>query len=290
MINGLRVTAITPLHFGVDYLPYAMRSVADVVDEFLIMYSPVPNHGTYSSALPCPESRDDLIAAAYQIAPEKTRWFDHNGWRSEGEQFKEGWQYTDADVIVKLDADECWHPNLLKDAVWRANQENAYEVRVPLRHYWRSFRKAFTRDPAAPGRIYLRHNANGRKEITFNESNPAIYLNGKIDKDEWDRLAKEYGNQSYIPLILEPYDAPEETYFRIHHYGYALPIDVTRYKMGIHGHKAEFPNPNWFDEVWLANRQTDCHPIGSDYWMQTEDVDVPEFMQDHPFANLEVIE
>ena len=76
MINGLRVAAVMPLHFGVDFLPYAIRSVADVVDEFLIMYSPVPNHGTYSSPLRNPETRDQLMAAAYSVAPDKTRWLE----------------------------------------------------------------------------------------------------------------------------------------------------------------------------------------------------------------------
>lgn len=249
MINGLRVAAVMPLHFGLAYVPYAMRSVADVVDEYLIMYSPVPNHGTYSSPIPCPETRDMLMEAAYLAAPDKTRWFEWDGWKSEGEQFKSGWQYTDADVIVKLDCDEIWHPSLLSDAVKFANKYHAPEIRVPLRHYWRSFRKAFTNDPAAPGRIYLRQNT-GSHDLTFFHADP----------------------------------------YRIHHMGYALPVEITRYKMGIHGHLREFKNPNWFNEVWLANRQTDCHPIGSDYWMETETVDVPEFMQDHPFANLEVIE
>lgn len=268
MINGLRVAAITPLHFGLSYLPYAMRSVADVVDLFLIMYSPTPNHGTYSSALPCPESRDMLLEAAYQTAPDRTRWFEWDGWKSEGEQFKFGWQHTDADVIVKLDADECWHPGLLENVIRHAAYIERYETRVKLRHYWRSFRKAFTHDPAAPGRVYIR---NAPKSEGTHGYMP--------DPEDWDVSPQKRGEAEYLDHKI-----------RIHHMGYALPVDVTRYKMSIHGHKAEFKNPNWFNEVWLANRQTDCHPIGSDAWQVTEDVSVPPFLADHPFVNLDIIE
>ena len=249
MIHNRRVAAVICLHMGKDYLPYAIRSVMDEVDEIFVMYSPVPNHGTFHSPIPCPESRSDLIEAAYSIVPEKTRWFDYDHWRSEGEQFQAAWPHTTADVIVKLDADEIWAPGLLADAIAHGIEQKAREIRVPLRHYWRSFYKAFTDDPAAPGRIYLREFNTG--ETTF---------------------------------------ATSDTRYRIQHFGYAMTLDITRYKMGIHGHKPEFPNPNWFDEVFAPNRQTDCHPIGSDYWQVPSDVVPPDFLMDHPFAKLTLIE
>lgn len=252
MINDLRVAAIVCLHFGADYLPYAIRSVADVVDEFIIMYSPVPNHGTYSSAVPCPESRDDLIAAAFTLDTAfKTRWFDHAGWKSEGEQFFDGWKRTVANVILKLDCDEVYPPNLLIDAVNYGIQQNAYEIRLPLRHYWRSFHKAFTHDPAAPGRIYLLNDEHKGDAVTF--------------------------------------DTPDNAY-RVQHFGYAQNVELIRYKMSIHGHSSQFRQDcDWFNDVFLANRQFDCHPVGSEYW-NAETVDVPYYLADHPYANLEVIE
>lgn len=249
MINGRKVAAVMCLHFGATYIPYAMRSVADIVDEFYIMYSPVPNHGIFETPLSCPESRSDLLEAAYQVAPDRTRWFEYGLWRSEGEQFKAAWDYTDADIILKLDCDEVWADDLLAQAIEHGIREAAYEVRVPLRHYWRSFYKAFTHDPAAPGRIYIRSNAD---------------------------LATTY--------------APADATRRIHHFGYAFPVPLMRYKIGIHGHKREFTNPNWLEEVYIANRQTDCHPIGSEYWMQTSDVEPPAIMLDHPYAMVNTIE
>lgn len=250
MIDNRRVAAIICLHFGRDFLPYAMRSVLDVVDEFYVMYSPVANHGVYKDGLTCPETRDELLEVAFSVAPDITRWFDCSNWRSEGEQFKAAWPHTNADVIVKLDADELWPPGLLADAIGYGIQQQVHEIRVPLRHYWRSFYKAFTNDPAAPGRIYLREFATG--ETTY---------------------------------------ATDDTRHRIQHLGYALPANLMRYKWQTHGHSPEFRRDcDWFEDVYAANRQTDCHPIGSDSWMIAEDVVPPPFMLEHHLAKLSLIE
>lgn len=251
MIHGRSVTAVICLHFGLPFLEYAMRSVEDVVDDYIVCYSPVANHGVSGNGLVCPETCEDLQTVAFDTIPyPRTRWFSHDQWRGEGEQFKFAWPHTNADVIVKLDADEIWPPGLLADAIAHGIQQQSREIRVPLRHYWRSFYKAFTGDPAAPGRIYLREFDNG--ETTFT-----------------------------------PYYERD----RIHHYGYSLPIELMRYKWQTHGHSPEFRRDcDWFEDVYKANRQTDCHPVGSQYWMQTEDVVPPAFLLDHPYAKLSVIE
>lgn len=250
MIDNRRVAAVICLHFGADFLPYAMRSLADVVDEFLVMYSPVANHGVYNPSLTCPESRDTLLEAAFATAPDRTRWFDCSSWNSEGEQFKSAWPHTEADVIVKLDADEIWSPRLLEYAVGYGRLQEVREIRVSLVHYWRSFHKAFTHDPAAPGRIYLREFAGGET--------------------------------TYVP--------PNEQ-GRIHHFGYCQNIRLMEYKIKTHGHSREFrKDVDWFKDVYLANRQYDCHPIGSEYWMTPVDVIPPDFILDHPYANLALVE
>lgn len=245
MIDNHTVCAIIPLHYGKNYLAYAMHSVLDVVDEFLVMYSHRPNHGAHASPLPCPDTRDELFDLAFSVAPDITRWFEYDGWVNEGAQFSGEWHRTDADVILKLDADEIWSPGLLAAAVRQGIREQVREVRVPLVHYWRSFYRGFTQDPAAPGRLYFRRIPAG-------------------EATHWDG--------------------------RIQHMGYAETLDTVRYKMTIHGHKAQFTNPHWFDEVYAANRQTDCHPVGSQYWLTVEDITPPAFLLDHPFAALDLIE
>jgi hypothetical protein len=80
---------------------------------------------------------------------------------------------------------------------------------------------------------------------------------------------------------------------RVWHYGYAQPSDIVWYKTsGIHGHQAEFRHDvNWFQDIFMANRQYDCHPIGSEYW-NCEDIDLtnlPSVLQDHPYKDLDLI-
>jgi hypothetical protein len=257
MINNRRVAAVICLHFGADYLSYAMRSVSDVVDEYYIQYSPTACHGHYSP-VPCPETQAQLEAVVREAITEinKPLYWHTGWWHSEGDQFKEAMQRSGADIVVKLDADELWYPGLLQDAIEQGLHNEKYEMRLSLWHYWRSFHKAFTHDPAAPGRIYFR----------MFPGNAADTYHRPLPNHEF------YGRAT------------------IHHFGYALPVDLMRYKVQSHGHKNQFRQDcDWINDVYAANRQTDCHPVGSEYWMQTEDVTPPEFLQGHPFAGLEVI-
>lgn len=79
----------------------------------------------------------------------------------------------------------------------------------------------------------------------------------------------------------------------INHMGYAQHPDVTYYKQFIHGHRGEWRwNEDWFHTIFMTNRQTDCHPVGSEYW-NPEPVNpwdyMPALMKDHPYADLDVI-
>jgi hypothetical protein len=78
----------------------------------------------------------------------------------------------------------------------------------------------------------------------------------------------------------------------IAHMGYAIPDWLLRYKMHIHGHRAELRTDDWYSNKWLANAQEDCHPVGSEFW-NPEAVNpldyLPDWMQAHPYYGLEVI-
>lgn len=76
------------------------------------------------------------------------------------------------------------------------------------------------------------------------------------------------------------------------HGGYAQNSATVRYKLETHGHKAEFRRDcNWFNDIFMTNRQVDCHPVGSDAWT-CEDMDLtklPTVLENHPYRHLEVI-
>jgi hypothetical protein len=123
-------------------------------------------------------------------------------------------------------------------------------IRIPFVHFWRSFHRAIRHDPAAPPRVIFPHSPRKEWVLDFG-------LEGSIN-----------------------------------HMGYAQRSEIVSYKMKIHGHKAEL-KPDWFETVFMdETRTTDLHPVGSQYW-NIERVDpwayLPDFIQAHKYANLEVI-
>lgn len=266
----MKTVAYTCLHYGRDYLGAAIRSVIDHVDEYHVIYTAKGSHG-HRTDIQCPESRDELYLIAAAAAGDKLRW--HEGeWLWEGQQREMIFQYApDADVILALDADEIWSPGLAKNLIEFAkygdqSTEPRCNWRVPMIHYWRSLNRAVLHDPAFPVRLILPHG----KYILASQLDPAYPV---------------------------PYSRSEETMPRgfgvINHMGYAQRSEIVGYKLLTHGHRGEFRRDcDWFNDVFMTNRQHDCHPVGSEYW-NPEAVNpldyLPAWMADHPYFGMEVI-
>lgn len=247
------IVAYTALHYGTDYLHHAIRSIIDDVNEYIVLYTPVGSHG-HQSDVPCPDSRETLYEIAYAAAGDKLRWFD-GVWAHEGQQRDNIFSIVpDADVIVVLDADEVWAPELLVNAIRETSTWHRRDIRLPMIHYWRSLKQAIMHDPALPVRLIYPHVKTGAE--TFTPS----------------------------PLTSKPYQA-------INHFGYAQRSEIVRYKLTTHGHKNEFRRDcDWFNDVFMnPSRTTDLHPVGSDQW-NIEPIGIPDFMLDHPYAQLSLIE
>ena len=248
----MKIVAYATLLYGLDYLKEAVRSVIDDVDAIWFMYTPTPTF-THNHDLVNPDSAENLFAFAQESAGAKCGWYTARAgqFRNEGEHCD--YIYTlapDADVYVRLDVDEIWTAGLLRAAIDFGIQHNAARVRVPFYHYWRSFRRAMIDDPAYPDRVKFR------------------------------------AGQPDIDVTI--HDAG-----RIHHMGYAQHSSVVEYKQRISSHAGEWRwGDNWFENVFLANRQYDCHPVSRNWWTPV-DVDpyalgMPEYMRQHPYADLEV--
>lgn len=253
----MKVVGFTALHYGKDYLAYAIRSIIDHIDEYHVAYTAIGSHG-HRTDVKCPETRDELYAIAAAAAGSKLRWHDGE-WPYEGAQRDSIHEYApDADVIVVLDADEIWSAGLLPYILRSPgfNQVGVQRWRVPIIHYWRSFYRCVLHDPAFPIRIILPKGKSGEGTI-------------------------------------EPY--PINNYhFAISHFGYAQRPEIVRYKQLTHGHRNEWrKDVDWFNDKFMANAQTDCHPVGSEYW-NPERVDpmdyMPRYMMDHPYYFKDVIE
>lgn len=161
----MKVIAYTALHYGHDYLEWAIRSVIDHVDEYHVLYSPIGSHG-HRTDRKCPDDRWTLISDATRGAGDKLRWHDGT-WNYEGQQREAIHQYApDAEVILVLDADEVWSEGLAAKCISAAKGYSlTRRFRVPIIHYWRSFYRCVLSDPAFPERIICPKNPNGEETL-----------------------------------------------------------------------------------------------------------------------------
>jgi hypothetical protein len=249
----MNIIGYSALLYGKDYLGHAIRSIIDEVDEYFVLYTPIGSHG-HRTSTPCPDTRDELYDIAYQAAGEKLRWFEST-WTHEGQQRDSIFALApDADVIVVLDSDEIWPPGLLREAIEETSTWHRRDIRMPMIHYWRSLKQVILHDPAFPVRLIYPNTKSGAETFT-------------------------------------PHQGPCVQYRTINHFGYAQRSEIVKYKQETHGHKNEWRKDcDWFHDIFMNPlRTTDLHPVGSTAW-NWESVDVPEFLKDHPFASLDLIE
>lgn len=244
----MKIVAYTALHYGRDYLRWAIRSVIDYVDEYVVLYSAVGSHGHKANS-PCPETREELMRIASDAAKGKLAWYD-GSWSHEGEQRDTIHDIApQADAVIVLDADEIWpYAAMIPAAIEFGIRSRRGRLRLPMVHFWRSFHRAVLHDPAFPVRILL------------------------------PKIGNEAATYHTAPIA---------------HMGYAQRTEIVDYKQLTHGHRGEWRRDiDWFRERYLANAKTDCHPVGSEYW-NPEPVEyrtyLPAWMEDHPYATLEVI-
>lgn len=259
----MKVVGFTCLHYGREYLAYAIRSIIDHIVEYHVAYTAIGSHG-HRTQVRCPETRDELYAIAQAAAGDKLRWHDGE-WPHEGAQRDSIHEYApDADVIVVLDADEVWPEGMVERAISRTIQYPTIKrFRAEMRHYWRSFYRAILHDPSYPIRVI---NPRGTDEKEF-------YLDIHRSDDNFN----------------------VDHRLMINHMGYAQRPEIVRYKLETHGHRNEIRRDvDWFNDVYMnVRRKNDLHLVGSEYW-NYETVNpwdyLPGFMKEHEYANRDIIE
>lgn len=150
----MKTIACIALHYGIEYLEWAVRSVRPVVDEVHVVYSPVPSFGR-STPERCPEDENVLATAVRRGCDYVPFVWHHGPAASEGEhraRFLDLAGRYGADVVVVLDADELWQPATLRRAVEQAAERPEAELRVRMIHFWRSLNWV-CEDGAMPVRI-----------------------------------------------------------------------------------------------------------------------------------------
>jgi hypothetical protein len=234
--------------YGKDYLAYALRSLRDYVDRHVIIYSDAPTFGSHTT-LPCPDTRDELKTIALEVLREKLVWVEGMPQNYESVMTI----FPSTELILEVDADEVWTPNLLANALrnWHSDSFLRGSIRIPMVHHWRSF-DYVCRDQSWPIRLY--NNKSG--------------------------IGKE--------LVLQP--TPDDV---IHHFGYARALSDMRYKIETSAHRGEWRAGWWDDVFMrFPSRLNDLHPVVEGMW-RAEPYDkscLPDFMREHPYYNKEVIE
>lgn len=249
----MKVHSYSVVHYGKDYLGYALRSVYDHVDQLHIVYTPHPSHGHQTPHAP-PESKEEIIAAAFAHDPDgKVKWHEVREHYYEGQHRDHAVRVcldAGAELVLVVDCDEVWRGETLGKALALVEREDkARNWLINFTHLWRSFDWC-CRDQGWPVRVLdLRH---------------------------------EQGT-AYIP----------KEFGEIYHFGYATRSGLMWYKWQVHGHKNEL-RPEWWNERWQAWPPVpDCHPTNKEGFWNPERFDkenLPEFMREHPFYDLERID
>lgn len=161
--------------------------------------------------------------------------------------------FPDADIVLELDADEIIEAALFEDIIERyeRGELTASAYRLPFLHFWRSFNYACD-DAGWPVRLYLPK--NGRGDAT-------MYPTGNTG--------------------------------RVLHFGYARTNVDTKYKWETSVHIGEL-RPEWWRDIWarFPERLTDVHPVIRDWWNAEpyDKAQLPDFMRQHPYFSLEIVE
>lgn len=233
---------------------YLKYSIGSVINFVDEHYVIYSSQGSHGSRTSevCPDTREQLAALAIEAAGDKLRWVEKE-FDNEGAQREYIHELApDADCIIVVDSDEVYSEKLISDLDHLFSQPRYYNRRSRV-GFWHYWR-SFKRG--------FMHDPAWPERIIF----PQVVNNnaGTIDTDGI-----------------------------IHHFGYAQRPEIVRYKQLTHGHKGEWRKDiDWFNDVFMANRQTDCHPVGSEYW-NCEDMDLsqlPAILADHPYAEMDVIE
>jgi hypothetical protein len=162
----MKVIGYTPLHYGKEYLRESLMSVIDVVDKFVVLYSPTPSHGSNTEAK-CPDSEEELRAIAEDVCGDKLVW--HNkGYHNEGKQRGEIFKFADGyDLLVTVDSDEIMDTNDLKkalDIAYKGVHRN-YGINGYI-NLWRNF-KTQCKDGFQPVRVINLNNQH-KEQSTLN--------------------------------------------------------------------------------------------------------------------------
>jgi hypothetical protein len=156
----MKVLAATVLHYGSEYLKYAIESVKNSVDEHLIVYTERPSFG-FETNKQNPDTKGKLKAITEQFP--HVVWRDIHGVIQENVHRRMFFDYAEKhgyDIILVVDYDEVWIPEKVDEAIKHAYDSKFGNFPVMGSQWvtlWKSFNECVT-DGFAPVRLFNMHN------------------------------------------------------------------------------------------------------------------------------------
>lgn len=252
--------ACLAVHFGKEYLAWAVRGMQDAVDEVHIFYAAEPSYGYRVAGAVCPDSEEELEREARRFLTKPLFWHRVSGTTNEGmhrDLMTAEARRRGAEAYVVADADEVWDGAALKvafDAVHDANRAGRWLTHFA--NFWQSFAWEL-HDSFKPIRI--------------------------VDLRQ--------------PLTVDAYlDFPVMQPWPVFHFGYAQSMATMRYKFTCHSHSHELI-PGWLDKTYVPWQPGDrnLHPSAPTVWEQAYPTDprilakVRELLHDHPYLDVPLI-
>jgi hypothetical protein len=165
----VKISAYCGLHYGREWLEWAIRSTLPFVDSWHIFYAAHPSHG-HDTRSTCPDTKEMLQDIAI---PMGVQWHDiPDTIRYEGQHrdYATEWlKSAGADRILWVDADEVWSPDDLEHLYEQAMAglgKREYRVKVHG-HLWKSV-NWICRDACMPVRMIDPHAPMGTEHYVSN--------------------------------------------------------------------------------------------------------------------------
>lgn len=249
-----KVLAYIPLHYGADYLKYAIQSVYPVVDEILILYTSIPSHG-HSTVMLCPDTMERLQSEAYIVDPDSKIVWNNGIYSREGIHRDTAFDYAKTkgfNIVIALDSDEVWNTQYLQELIKEVYDRKSEKCLIWMRHLWRSF-NYICNDPMRQERIYY----------IGPDKTGLIYASQPVNQVWHFGYARE-----------------------LHQVEYKISIHG-------HSGEWLLPKQRWFEEKYKPFPPVqDVHPTCRDTWnpVPFDRYELPELMRDHPWFEKEIIE
>ena len=245
------------VHYGKEYIAWAVRGLASAVDEVHVFYADQPSFGQIDWSAKNPDTEQELLYQANRFASVHWHRVSANCEGSHREQMLDVAKARGAYLMAVADADEIWDPVTLDHALTSVDQANSHGRWLASFHnFWRSW-KWTVKDHFIPIRIVdLRH---------------SLASDGKLDEE------------------MQPKP--------IYHFGYAQTEKTMRYKLSCHGHKQEFKPGWLEDKFlkWDPEANNfDLHPCINNFWRATRTepevlAELARLMPEHPFKDDDLI-